>query len=69
MDKVIGKCYLGLGLCLDILNIEYGINDYVICKFSDKKRTHRIKIQATKKGDNYFRLQGRNYYLDEFIRL
>lgn len=36
--KPIARDYIGMCLSLDILDIEYGINDYVICKFSDQEK-------------------------------
>lgn len=66
--KPIARDYLGLTLSLDILKIEYGINDYVYCKFSDEEKIHRLKIQVSKKGDSYFILNNVRYYLAEFIR-
>lgn len=68
MNKPIGRCYLNMCLSLDILNIEHGINDYVICKLSNEIKTHRIKIQTSRRGHSFFRFQGRNYYLAEFLR-
>lgn len=67
--KPMGKCYLGMCLSLDILDIEDGIESYVICKFSDEEKNHKCKIYTSKKGLQYFILENRRYYLQEFIRL
>lgn len=65
----IGRCYLGMCLSLDILDIEYGIEDKVICKFSDEEKIHKCKMYTNKKGWQYFILKNRRYYISDFITI
>lgn len=60
----------GFGPTMDILDIEYGINDKVVWKWSDEKKIHKNIIYYTQSsGRAYFKNNGTRYYLDEFVRL
>ena len=56
---------------VEILDIEHGIEDYVICRYNfgePEKKLHRVKIRY---GVNttYFRLDGYRIRMDECMRV
>lgn len=55
---------------VEIKQIEYGIEDYIICvsnSMCTRPRTHRVKLYY---GDRpYFNLRGVRIYLDECVRV
>ena len=71
-EKVIATYYAGLfGLGIEIFGIEYGIDDYIIYRWTDSstpKKT-RSKIRYTKKGKAYFVSFGKRIPLDECMRV
>lgn len=65
-----------LGLCnwggLEILDIEYGIDDYAIACFNwgtGRQQIRRHKITYTPAGRSYIRKQGTRYYSDQILRV
>lgn len=57
---------------LAIMEIEYGIDDYVcVCEnYGDGyKRLTKNKIHYNAKGNPYFVRYGKRYYLDQFMRV
>lgn len=60
---------------LEIKCIEYGVNDRVLCVSSawyggeKAKRVHRVRIQYTRTGRAFIRVNGWRVYLDECIRM
>lgn len=62
---------LMLGLTIFIHRINYGFDDhvYVSVNYSDVVPTtyHRLKLYHDN-GDNYFKLDGRRYYISQFCR-
>lgn len=57
---------------LEIKDIEYGIDDYLLCvsgSWGGKKTAHRLKIYYTLKGDAYIKLYGYKVPLGECIRI
>jgi hypothetical protein len=56
-------------LAIIILDIEFGIDDYIIFKYSNDKRKRKAKIKYDyNRQSYYFTSHGYRYYLDEFIR-
>ena len=56
---------------LEILDIEYGIEDYIIACFNfgtGRQQIRRHKICFTPAGRSYIRKQGTRYYLDTIMR-
>lgn len=56
---------------IEIKDIEYGINDYVIAvsgAWGGTKTAHRVKIYSNINGDMYFKLYGIRIPLNECIR-
>lgn len=56
---------------LEILEYQYGINDYVIACFNfdgGRQNIARHKLYTTPNGRYYFRKAGTRYYLDEMMR-
>lgn len=61
---------------LEVLEIENGINDYVIVREwvhsyddpGEKEKIHRLMLYSTDKGF-YFNFYGIRYYLNDFIRV
>ena len=65
----------GLCLCnwggIEILDIIYGINDYVVACFdfgNGRRKIRKHKIEYTSNGRDFFRKEGRRYYFDEIMR-
>lgn len=57
---------------LEILDIQYGIEDYVIASFNFsgvRQMIRRHKICYTTAGRAYIRKQGIRFYLDEIMRI
>ena len=57
---------------LEIKGIDYGIDDYIYCvsgAWVGGKAFHRCKIQYTRNGAAFFRVQGYRVPLDECIRM
>jgi hypothetical protein len=57
---------------IEILSIEYGINDYIIFRYNNdgqRDRKHRAKIRETADGRPYFRTYSLKIPLDECIRV
>lgn len=58
---------------LEIKDIEYGINDYVLCVSGawyggkSNERAHRVKIRYNKNGDPYIVIHGYRILLSECI--
>ena len=71
-EKVIATYYAGaFGLGIEIFGIEYGIDDYIIYRWTNSstpKKT-RAKIRYTNKGKAYFISFGKRIPLDECIRV
>ena len=66
----INTCFTQWG-GIEILDIEYGIEDYVIACVNFGKGRYdfrRHKIYTTPSGRRYFRKQGVKYCFDEIIR-
>ena len=57
------------GLGMEIIRIEYGINDHVVWKFSDEKKYHSSIIYYTNSGRAYFKYRGSRHYIDDFMRM
>lgn len=68
-DKKVIAVY-SFGLCgIQILDIEYGINDKVIY-LDTMGKTHKAVVKENTKGDSYFRYCGGfRIYLKECLRV
>jgi len=64
MDAIAVKSFSNTG-AIEILNIEYGIDDYVIWRFSHER--HRSMIHYSNRP--YFIAFGGRQHLDEFIKV
>lgn len=67
-------CYMPLATWggLEILDILYGIEDYVIACFNwgaDRHEIRRHKINHTPDGRAFIRKEGRRYYLDDMMQV
>lgn len=72
MANVIAYKNLAGDFGMEIVRIEYGIDDHVIWKFSNEKKHHRSVLYYTSRignGRAYFKWRGVRYYTDEFIRV
>lgn len=56
---------------IEILDIEYGVNDAVIWRtnYGTPGKTRRSRIYYTKNGRPYFKMNGHREYLDEYMRI
>ena len=56
---------------LEILDIEYGIDDYVVACFNwgtGRQKIARYKIQYSTSGRTFIRKQGYRFYMDQIMR-
>lgn len=56
---------------LEILDIIYGIDDYVIACFNfgtGRQQIRRHKVMTAPSGKTYIKKQGKRYYLNEIMR-
>ena len=64
---------LGLGNWggLEILDIEYGIEDYVIAAFNfgTRKKIRRHKVCTAPSGREYIKKEGVRYYFDDMMEV
>lgn len=68
-DKVIATYGMGLN-GIEILSIEYGIENFVIWRWVDETRTHRSMIKADELTcDSYFKACQIKVYLSECMRM
>ena len=67
------KAVASMGICnmlsLDVISINYGIDDTITTIFSDGSGRSTAKIRYDADGNSYFKKYGVRYNLDEFIRL
>lgn len=57
---------------LEIKAIKYGVNDRVLCvsgAWYGKPKAHRVKINYTRSGSPFIRVNGYRVPLDECIRM
>lgn len=57
---------------LEILAVEYGIDDYVVACFNfgtGRQKIRRHKICYSTSGRDYIRKEGVRYYLDNIMRV
>ena len=57
---------------IEILDIEHGIDEYVIARFNFgtvEEKLHRIKIEYNKHGVPYFIMSGNRVRLDDCMRV
>ena len=60
-------CLSNLG-GIEILDILYGIDDYVVVRYYGESY-HRVKINYTMSGRSYFRIGAYRIYLDECMKV
>lgn len=65
--RVIASCGLCNVASLNIYDIEYGIDDYVVVGLNSQK-CRSYKLYTNTKG-TYFNWGGTRYYLDDFMRI
>ena len=66
--KAIGYCAMNYFCGLEILDIIYGIDNYVVACFNfgtGRQKIRRHKVYSTPAGRNYICKEGNRYYLDE----
>lgn len=69
MANVIAYKNLAGDFGMEIVRIEYGIDDHVIWKFSNEKKHHSSVIYYTARGRAYIKWRGVRHYIDTFIRV
>ena len=65
MNNTIATYGICNNLSINIINIEYGIEDNIIWKWSNCDKIHKAKIYVSRKGD-YFMVNKMRYYLSDF---
>ncbi len=67
----IAVCGISNTMSVLIYDIEYGINDSVIWKYSNEDKFHKSRIYYGQHDDDraFFSNCGNRFYLDEFMRL
>ena len=68
-SEIIAICNLTAKKRIEVTNIEYNINDYIVYNFSDENKNHKAKIYYNIKGNSYINVNNARYYLNEFIRI
>ena len=69
-DTVLGVLPLTNFHSMEIIEIEFGIDDKVVYRYSNETKTHKAKIYNTiKTGRSYFKVKGVRYFLDEFMKV
>lgn len=53
---------------IEIIDIEHGINDFVIWRWSNESKLHKSRAYYDSKRGAYFKVNGRREYLDEYMR-
>lgn len=53
----------------NIIEIKYGIDDYIILQSGRDHKLHKLKIYYKKNGDPYFNYKGVKYSFEEFFRV
>ena len=69
MLKTVATYVICNNLSINIIDIEYGIEDKILWKWSNSDKLHKTKIYNSRKGRYYFLVDKIRYYLDEFINL
>lgn len=54
-------------LSINITDIEYGIEDKIIWRWSNSNKLHKPKVYTSRKG-NYITINKIRYYLSDFIK-
>lgn len=67
MNKSIATYVICNTLAINITDIQYGIEDKIIWRWSNSDKLHKAKIYNSTKGD-YFIVNKLRYYLSEFCR-
>ena len=68
-DSILGVMSITNNLALYINEIEYGVDDRVVYRFSDEEKVRKAKVYTTTKGRSYFKIKSTRYYLDEFMNV
>ncbi len=64
------KIIASLPLCNNASIGIIGANDEkIIYKFSFEEKCRKAKVYMNNSGEFYFKIQGRRYYLNEFMRV
>ena len=66
--KPIANCYFNGEISINIYEIQYGIDDYIIAGFSDGTQTRKRKIKYNQLG-GYFNINKIRIYLSDCKRL
>ena len=53
---------------IEIYDIIYGINDYIVYRFTSHERLHKAKIRYGEKSTSFQGCDGRRYKIDDFMR-
>lgn len=68
-DNVLGVMSITNNLALYIIEVEYGIDDKVVFRFSNEEKERKAKIYNNVKGEAYFKIRGKRYYLKDFMKV
>lgn len=67
MSEVIGVVCVGMDVAIEVLDVEHGINDRVVYRFTDEGMTRRARIYYGMR--DYFRTPIGRIGLDEVLRV
>lgn len=67
-NKIIASLPLCNNASIGIIDFAY-FDEKVIYKFSFEEKCRKAKLYENNSGEFYFKIQGRRYYLNEFLRI
>ena len=67
MIKSIANYVICNNISIDIIDIEPGIEDKIIWRWSNENKLHKSKVYTSRKGE-YFLVDKMRYYLNDFCR-
>lgn len=68
-DNILGVMSITNNLALYVVEIEYGIDDKVIFRFSNEEKERKAKLYSNMKGESFFKIRGKRYYLKDFMKV
>ena len=67
MNNIIATYVICNNLAINIIGVDYGINNSIIWCWNNEEKQHKTKIYTSRKG-NYFLVDKIRYYINDFIR-
>lgn len=68
-NNILGVMSITNNLALYVIEIEYGIDDKVVFRYSNEEKERKAKVYYNVKGEAYFKIRGQRYYLKDFMKV